>query len=345
MKKQEKDDLFAAQLPGTLLYHQKMLMDGVRNKLLFEALQQLVTSETAFLDIGAGTGVWAIVAAKLGARRVVAVEIDESLIPIIYRHAQENGVADRIEIIHGNSDHVKIRGKFDLIVSELFGADALGGSTIASFVSLRSRFLASGGVLIPEKMAMLAAPVRIENSIQNVPAGLPISCDFLKSLRINYSWNALLHDRQNVKFLAPPEKLVEVDFLRVETAPEIKNISLTWQVDELAEANAIVVYNRSTFSGEIAMNNFDSQSWGADIYEFQPFPEKNGKIRFDLTMDEKKSIWSVTLLDGAEEKKKNYAPVFAVARVRMAQQMTPHRRFKPPKKTKEKPKSQPRKNK
>src|SRR5882757_4562649 len=126
MKKQEKEELFAAQLPNTLHYHQKMLMDGVRNKLLFEAIKNHVTSETNFLDIGAGTGVWAILAAKLGAKRVVAVEIEECLIPIIFRHAQENGVAHKIEIIHGNSDHVKIRGKFDVIVSELFGSDALG---------------------------------------------------------------------------------------------------------------------------------------------------------------------------------------------------------------------------
>ncbi len=344
MKNQEKDELFAAQLSDTLHHHQKMLMDGTRNKLLFEAIKRHVTSETAFLDIGAGTGVWAILAAKLGAKRVVAVEIDECLIPIIFRHAQENGVADRVEIIHGNSDDVKIRGKFDVIVSELFGNNPYGNQTVKSFVSLRSRFLASGGVLIPQKMAMLAAPVRIKNSVQNIPADLPISCDFLKSLRINYSWNALLPDRQDVKFLAEPEKLIEVNFRTVETAPALKNISLSWQVDALPQANAIAVFNRSTFTDEIEMNNFDSQSWGTNIYEFQPFAEPDGKLRFDLTMDEKKSIWSVTLITDEKEKTKSYSPTFAVARVRMAQQMTPHRRFKPSETTDEKIKKDSKKN-
>ncbi len=345
MKKQEKDELFAAQMPGILNYHQKMLLDGVRNKLLYAAIKAHVTSETAFLDIGAGTGVWAILAAKLGAKRVVAVEIDECLIPIIFRHAQENGVADRIEIIHGNSDDVKIRGKFEVIVSELFGQNALGDQTVNSFVSLRSRFLAPGGVLIPQKMAMFAVPVRLENTIQNIPADLPISCEFLKSLRVNYSWNALLSDRQNIKFMAEPEKMTEVDFRRIETAPDLKNISLSWQIDTLWEANAIVVFNRSIFTDEIEMNNFDSQSWGTTIYEFQPFTENSGKLRFDLTIDEKKSIWSVTLVSGAEEKTKSYSPAFAVTRVLMSQQMTPHRRFKPPKTTEKKIKTRTRKNK
>jgi predicted RNA methylase len=331
MKKQEKEEIFASRLSSALHYHQSMLMDGVRNKLLFEAIKRHVTSETAFLDIGAGTGVWAILAAKLGARRVVAVEIEECLIPVIYRHAQENGVAQKLEIIHGNSDDVKTRGKFDVIVSELFGQDALGEQTIKSFVSLRNRFLKPGGVLIPQQMAMLAAPIRIENSVQNIPSELPISCDFLKSIKQNYSWNAMLPDRQKIKFLAEPEKLIEIDFRTVESAPTLKNISVSWQVEELSEANAVAVFNGSTFTDDIVMNNFDSQSWGANIYEFQPFAEKAGEIRFDLTTDEKKALWSVALLSGAKEHAKTYSPAFAVTRVRMAQQMTPHRRFKPAK--------------
>lgn len=331
MNKKEKDELFASHLPGVLQYHQSMLMDGVRNKLLFEAIKRHVTSETAFLDIGAGTGVWAILAAKLGAKRVVAVEIEECLIPIIFRHAQENGVADRIEIIHANSDDVKIRGKFDVIVSELFGQDALGEQTVKSFVSLRSRFLAAGGILIPQKMAMLAAPVQIEKSVQNLPADLPISCDFLKSLKQNYAWNALLPDRQKIKFLAEPKQLVELDFRNIESAPSLQNLSLSWQVKELSEANAIAVYNYSIFTDEIKMDNFNSQSWGASIYEFQPSAQSSGELRFNLQLDEKKSIWSVSMVSGAEEKTNTYAPTFAAARVRMAQQMTPHRRFKPPK--------------
>lgn len=331
MKKERKEEIFASQLMTALQYHQSMLMDGVRNKLLFEAIKQNVTSETSFLDIGAGTGVWAILAAKLGAKRVVAVEIEECLIPIIFRHAQENGVAEKIEIIHGNSDDVKIRGKFDVIVSELFGQDALGAQTVNSFASLRNRFLAPNGILIPQKMAMLAAPVRLENSVQNIPAALPISCNFLKSLKQNYAWSAMLPERQNVKFLSAPKQLFEIDFRNVEAAPELMNISLSWKLDDLSEANAIAVFNSSTFADGIVMNNFDSRSWGTNFYEFVPFTQKSATIVFELTIDDKKKLWSVSLLSETEKHTQTYSPAFAVTRVRMAQQMTPHRRVKPTK--------------
>ena len=337
MKKREKEELFISQLPGILHYHQTMLMDGVRNKLLFEAIKKHVTSETSFLDIGAGTGVWAILAAKLGAKRVVAVEIEESLIPIIFRHAQENGVADKIEIIHGNSDDVKIRGRFDVIVSELFGHDALGERTIKSFVNLRNRFLAANGVLIPQKLAMLAAPARFENSMQNIPAELPIKCDFLKSLKLNYSFNASLDERRKIKFLAEPKQLLEIDFTTVETAPPLENLALSWNLENISEADAVCVFNCSTFTDHIKMDNFNSQSWGTLLYQFEPFAEKSGELKFQITMDEKKSIWTVSVPSNPEAKPKTYSPAFAVTRVRMAQQTTPHRRVKPPKSTDKKP--------
>jgi predicted RNA methylase len=331
MNKKEKDAHFAAHIPSVLQYHQLMLADGIRNKLLYEAITKHVTSETNFLDVGAGTGVWAILAAKLGAKRVVAIEIEECLIPIIFRHAQENSVAHKIEIIHANSDDVKIRGKFDLIVSELFGSNAFGEATTKSFISLRNRFLAPDGILIPQKLAMYAVPVHIEKSIHNIPAELPVKSDFLKSLKLNYSQTIPLADRQKMEFLAEPQQISEIDFRTVENAPPLNNLLLSWKLDNLLKANAFAVFNSSTFTDEIKMDSFNSQSWGTNIYEFHPFAEQIGEIRFNLSMDPEKSTWSVSLPSNPEVKTQNYSPLFAPTRLRMAQQMTPHRKFKPPK--------------
>lgn len=330
MNKKEKDEHFAAKLPGILHYHQQMLSDGLRNKLLFDAIKNHVTNETRFLDVGAGTGVWAILAAKLGAKRVVAIEIEECLIPIIYNHARENGVAHKIEIIHGNSDDVKIRGKFDVIVSELFGDDALGEATINSFISLRERFFAPDGILIPQKLAMYAVPSKVEKSIQDIPADLPIKTNFLKFLKLNYSQNLSLVERPRIKFLAEPQRLVEVDFRTIEKPPSLTNLSLLWKLDNLSKANAFTVFNHSTFTDEIVMDSFASQSWGATTYEFQPFTQASGEIKFNLTINAEKGNWSVNLPLHPEIKAQSFSPIFAFARTRMAQKMTPHRKFKAP---------------
>lgn len=327
MKKREKEEHFAAHVPGVLQYHQLMLQDEVRNELLYKAIKQCVGKDTSFLDVGAGTGVWAILAAKLGAKRVVAIEIEECLIPIIYKHAQENGVADRIEIIHGSSDDMKLRGKFDVIVSELFGSDALGKRVVDSFVHLRDRFLAPGGTLIPQELVTYAVPVHLARSVDTMPAKLPISCEFMKSLKLNYPSNASLDERGRMQRLADPKPLMRMDFRTITAAHT--HVSAEWKLRNISKVNAFAMFTGSVFTDKIRMSGFDSQSWGTTVYEFEPFSEKAGTIRFDLAMDEQKSIWTVSVPSNTSLKAKTQSPAFALARLRLSQKMTPYRRVKP----------------
>jgi predicted O-methyltransferase YrrM len=323
--KKEKDEQLAGRIPGVLHYHQTMLADSLRNKLLFAAIKQSVNAGTRFLDVGAGTGVWAILAAKLGAERSVAIEVEECLIPLIYKHAQENGVSDRIEIILGNSNDVRIRGKFDVIVSEFFGGDALGTETVRSFVDIRKRFLAPGGVLIPQKLAMMAAPASIEDSIHDVPAGLPLSTDFLRTIKLNYGRPVPISDRRKIKFLAEPETLVEIDFRTVEVGPVLDDLTVSWKVKDLRKANAIVTFNKSIFTDMVEMDAFESPSWGVAVNEFVPFDLDSGELHFRATVDPRKGNWTISVPGRPPQ---NYGPVFAFARIRMAQKSTPHRKFR-----------------
>jgi predicted RNA methylase len=330
MKRSEKDEKFAHHLPGVLQYHYTMLDDGLRNELIYKALVENVSEDTSFLDIGAGTGVWAIVAAKLGAKRVVAVEIEECLIPIIYKHAVENGVADRIEIVHGNSDDVRLRGKFDVIVSELFGGDAFGRETIQSYIDVRERYLAPDGILIPQKMAMLAVPVRVEPPISSIPKGLDIKSEFFKQIRQNYGHNFSVAERQNIEFLAEPAALVEVDFRTIEEPPTLTDLTASWQMNELRRANGILSFSQSTFTDTIAMDAFHSQSWGVGVNDFTPFEIGEGELTYKVTIDQTKGNWSVGVPSKPDLKTQSYGPIFAFSRIRMAQLMTPHRRYRSP---------------
>jgi len=332
MKQKEKDEQFAVHMPGVLQYHATMLGDAVRNKLLASAIRQAVKKDTSFLDIGAGTGVWAIYAATLGAKRVVAVEMEECLIPIIFKHAQENGVAGRVEIIHGRSDDVKIRGRFDVIVSELFGGDALGAETIASFVDVRKRFLAPGGVLIPQKLEMFAAPAHVDGIATDLPAGLKLKSDFLNAIRLNYPQNLMVADRDRIKFLAKPVKIAEADFRTVTEPPSLANLTASWPLKNVSRSNAIATFNRSTFGDGIEMDTAESQSWGIGVYPFVPFDVKSGELGASLTIHPQHSNWMVSVPSEPNLRPQSYSPVFAFTRVRMAHQMTPHRKFRPFKK-------------
>ena len=69
------------------------------------------------LDVGTGTGILGISCAKLGAERVVCVDIDKKAAEIARENVMINHVEDRVEII--NRDVNTIREPFDLIVANL----------------------------------------------------------------------------------------------------------------------------------------------------------------------------------------------------------------------------------
>ena len=85
-----------ARLAGTLSYQQVLLADARRNRAFERALAARVRPGASVLDLGAGTGVWAVTAARLGARRVVAVEREAVLVPVIEALAREAGVQDKV---------------------------------------------------------------------------------------------------------------------------------------------------------------------------------------------------------------------------------------------------------
>jgi ribosomal protein L11 methyltransferase len=71
------------------------------------------------LDLGCGSGILAIAAAKLGASRIVAIDVDPQAIKATRANAAENGVADVIEAHEGTLEAVS--EQFDIIVANISG--------------------------------------------------------------------------------------------------------------------------------------------------------------------------------------------------------------------------------
>ncbi|MBN2397540.1 MAG: 50S ribosomal protein L11 methyltransferase [Deltaproteobacteria bacterium] len=80
-------------------------------------LRDSAREERTVLDVGTGTGLLAICAAKLGARAVTGIDIDPKAVEIAGRNIVINGVEDRVEIL--NRDVALCGGSFDLIVANL----------------------------------------------------------------------------------------------------------------------------------------------------------------------------------------------------------------------------------
>ena len=87
-------------------------------QLMIESMLEGSPKGKRVLDMGSGTGVLAIVAAKLGAESVLAVEIDDMAEESVRENIALNGVADKIESICGDASAIEGRG-FDLVLANI----------------------------------------------------------------------------------------------------------------------------------------------------------------------------------------------------------------------------------
>jgi protein arginine N-methyltransferase 1 len=137
----------------------RMMVDPGRERAYAEALRRTVRPGSVVLDIGTGTGAHAMLAAKLGASRVIAVEPDD-VIELARVFARRNGLQDRIDFVQGVSQDLQLECQADVIVSDLRGSLPLFGRHFPSIADARERLLAPGGVLLPTRDTLQAAVVQ-----------------------------------------------------------------------------------------------------------------------------------------------------------------------------------------
>ena len=124
-----------------------MLADRVRTGAYERALRQALKPGMVVMEIGTGPGAVAVLACKLGASRVYAVE-SSPVIQVAREIAAANHCADKITFFEDLSEKIRIPSKADVIIADLHGALPLFERHVPTIADARKRFLAPGGTLI-----------------------------------------------------------------------------------------------------------------------------------------------------------------------------------------------------
>ncbi|XP_048463134.1 protein arginine N-methyltransferase 3 isoform X1 [Rhincodon typus] len=132
--------------------HEEMLKDKVRTESYrdFMYCNPHIFKDKVVLDVGCGTGILSMFAAKAGAKRVIGVDQSE----IIYQAmdiVRENELDSVITLIRGRIEDVELPvAKVDIIISEWMGYFLLFESMLDSVISARDRYLMEGGAVYPD---------------------------------------------------------------------------------------------------------------------------------------------------------------------------------------------------
>src|SRR5271165_7114474 len=135
-----------------------MIADAGRFGAYAKAIARAVRPGDTVVEIGCGPAVFSLLACQAGARRVFAIETEEC-IHFARELAAANGFADRIEFFQCDSRKVDLPERANVIISDIRGALPLHDNSVRSLEDARERFLAPGGIMIPQRDMLKAAVI------------------------------------------------------------------------------------------------------------------------------------------------------------------------------------------
>lgn len=134
-------------------WHFAMIRDQARNDAFDTALRRAVRSDNKVLEIGTGTGILAMMAARAGAAQVVTCEVDPAIAEVAREIIARNGYAARVHVIAKHSTALDrdadLDGPADILVSEVFDNSLLGEDVLNVTRHAVQHLLKPGGKVIP----------------------------------------------------------------------------------------------------------------------------------------------------------------------------------------------------
>jgi len=142
----------------TVFDYGRMAADRVRMDAYARAIARTVKPGSIVLDIGAGTGIFSLLAAKAGAKRVHAVDINPAVL-LLSDLAKENGVEDLINVHHESSLELDLPERADVAISDLRGTTPLLEHHVRILKDARARLLKPDAALVPARDRLVVALV------------------------------------------------------------------------------------------------------------------------------------------------------------------------------------------
>jgi protein arginine N-methyltransferase 1 len=281
-----------------------MIADRERINAFAEALRRAITPQSVVIDIGTGTGIFALLSCRFGARRVYAIEPSPA-IQVAREIAAANGYADRITFLEALSSDVELPELGDVIVSDLGGLLPWFGTHLPAIINAR-RFLATGGMLIPQCDSAWAALIEAPDiyAKQTAPwddCGFELDMSAARRLAVNSTRRCRITADQ---LLTESRQWAVLDYARLED-PSVDAL-VRWTVARAGEGHGIVIGFDRTLAAGIRLGNAPDRpgALGRDsIYATVFFPWESPvrlaagddvEVRLRATLVDDEYIWNWT---------------------------------------------------
>jgi protein arginine N-methyltransferase 7 len=238
-------------------WHYDMLLDSQRNDAYERAVRKAIESKRAFgehgisvLDIGAGSGLLSMLAARAGADKVVAVEMSQHMCDVGEETVVMNGYADKILVLNRDARRMDVvrkadgtppdmEQKADILIYEVFDSGLIGEGALHLVAAARQKLLHPNAVLIPSAGRVYCIPISIRRSVVK-------EFDFQHLNRYNwrpdYVGVELESCTEDWKALAKPIEVFSFDFYQSEENMMPTSKQFEFEMEEEGIVNAFAFW-------------------------------------------------------------------------------------------------------
>ncbi|MEV6522402.1 50S ribosomal protein L11 methyltransferase [Longispora sp. NPDC051575] len=266
-----------AVVGGSVLprWHFEMLNDLERSEAYSVALERRVRPGSLVLDIGSGTGLLALMAARAGAGQVVTCEANPLLAQIARGIIARAGMSHRITVVPKFSTDlvvgVDLPRRADLIVSEIVDCGLVGEGLLPTVAHARDVLLAPGGDLLPARCVLHGTVVSSPalyglNHVESV-AGFDIRLLNLVASRRHVpvrAWDRPFHQ------LTAPSALLALELLDGKPDDPTATVELTADLD--GPAHGLLVWFEMDLGSGVTITNAPDNRSSHWEQAFVPFP-------------------------------------------------------------------------
>jgi protein arginine N-methyltransferase 1 len=248
-----------------------MLADAARTGAHVAAIERAVRPGDVVVEIGAGVGTFAVVAARAGARHVYAIE-SSPVIVLGPEFAAANGCADRITFVWGDSRRITLPERGDVLVEDLRGVLPLFSEHITSVVDARARLVRPGATVVPSCDTLWAAPCEADDRFRAAhvtPGAAPFGINrSVLDARVREDWHRARLSPQQL--LSAAVRWGAVSYATA-TSPDLSG-RLEWTLERAGHLEGVCVWFDADLGFGCGFSNGPGEAPTVHGQAFFPFP-------------------------------------------------------------------------
>jgi tetratricopeptide (TPR) repeat protein len=271
-------------------WHLKMLADHERNDAFEKAIQRAIKTDSVVLDIGTGSGLLSMMAAKYGAKQVYTCEASSHIADVAEKIIEKNGFKEKVSIFNLKSTQLtqkELTQKPNLIIAEIFDAGLVGEMAIPSFRHALKELCADNCQVIPAKAKVMGRLLHLPSSASVNPmksiSGFDLSP--FDQFRIPKEYISEDLKLSYHKFLSDEFSMVNFDFMNLgDPIPEnsFKSKSLRIEASDTGVLHGVAFWFNLLLDEEVELSSRPDRlnnHWGQALFFFEQHKEvKKGEM-------------------------------------------------------------------